>query len=153
MCSKERCFHYRKSISERVPCPRRTARPRAAVACGAAFPLRRFSWGARLAHSRRTGNTCVRVGETAGVKATFWPEVKSGGAWLMAVSESKGQIFARECFRLQACLFETKYSKMENTIWSFHTEGSTMLINDIHFLGSYRPRKLVDCPSPLWERR
>lgn len=71
----------------------RTACPQAALTCGAVLPQRRFSLHARSAHGRRTGNGCVKEGETAGVKATFWPEVKSRGAWLMAISESKGLLY------------------------------------------------------------
>lgn len=58
-------------------------------------PAEPVSLRARSAHSRRTGNSCVKEGETAGVKATFWPEVKSTGLWLMAISESKGLLYVQ----------------------------------------------------------
>lgn len=44
----------------------------------------------RLAHSRGIGDGHIWEGETAGVKAIFWPEEKSGGVWVVGASESRG---------------------------------------------------------------
>lgn len=93
--SNWKCFHHLKRISECVSWAGRTACPQAALTCGAVLPQRRVSLHARSAHGRRTGNGCVKEGETAWVKATFWPEVKSRGAWLMAISESKALLYVQ----------------------------------------------------------
>lgn len=44
----------------------------------------------RSAHSRGTSDGHIREGETAGVKATIWPQVKSGRSSPVGVSESRG---------------------------------------------------------------
>lgn len=44
----------------------------------------------RSANSRGTLDGHIREGETAGVKATVWPQVKSGGSSPVGVSESRG---------------------------------------------------------------
>lgn len=53
-------------------------------------PTETLSLHGRLAHSRRTGDGLIKEGETAGVKATLWPEVKSGGSRPAGISESRG---------------------------------------------------------------
>lgn len=53
-------------------------------------PTETLSLHGRLAHSRRTGDGLIKEGETAGVKATLWPEVKSGGSRPVGISESRG---------------------------------------------------------------
>lgn len=52
-------------------------------------PTETLSLRGRLAHSRRTGDGLVKEGETAGVKATLWPEVKSGESGPTGISESR----------------------------------------------------------------
>lgn len=125
--------------------------------------MRGFSLCARLAHSRRTWNACVREGGTAGVKATFWPEAKSGGAWLMAISESKGQIYVQGMYMTATTpigdkVFPTTNGKPCFIIKALFKKTSNVkailaivLINYVNFqsLGWYCHRKLVEWLSPF----
>lgn len=63
----------------------------------------------RLAHSRGTEDGHIKEGETAGVKATLWPEVKSVGSWMVGASESGGcstGLSLHALFRIIDCFCE-----------------------------------------------
>lgn len=85
-------------------------------------PWRRlFTW--QVGPQWGAGDGHIREGETAGVKATFRPEVMSGGSWVVGVSESRFSMV--NCF-CSVCSqkFYNQYKPVGyNTIWlstSYH---------------------------------
>lgn len=62
---------------ELVSPPSRRARPQAALTCGASFSTGKVLCVAGWPTAGGAGDSHIREGETAGVKGTFWPWVKS----------------------------------------------------------------------------
>lgn len=129
-------------MCEHVLRPSRRARPRGhSYLWSPSSPAETLSLHGRLAHSRRTGDGLIKEGETAGVKATLWPEVKSGGSGPVGISESRGDPHATT----DGLCANTPPEFRACTHYSFATAGRRLHLHEWNAPSQWTPRRTQTC--------